>query len=71
MGQKHRGTKRALGKIQTFTNQCLRRILGIRWKDKISNENLWKRTNQEPIEMQVKRRWMWLGHTSGGSNLTL
>ena len=59
-----RGTKYALDKIQTFTNQRLRRILSIRWQDEVRNEDMWKRANQGPMEMQLKRRrWMWVGHT--------
>ena len=46
-----RGTKLALRKIETFINQCLRRILGIRCHDKVRNEDLWKRADQEPMKM--------------------
>ena len=34
-------------KIQTFINNCLRRILKIRWPATINNGDLWQRTNQE------------------------
>ena len=31
--------------------------------DKVSNKDLWKRTNQVQIQMDIlKRRWGWLGH---------
>jgi hypothetical protein len=51
-------------KIQIFINKCLRRILGIYWPEKISNEELWKKCNQEPAETTIKRRkWKWIGHT--------
>ena len=53
-----------LKRIQTFVNQCLRNILGIQWMDKISNKDLWKRTNQVQIDTDIlKRRRGWLGHT--------
>ena len=51
-------------KIQTFINQCLRRILRIHWPEIISNETLWARTQQTPVEEDIqRRRWRWLGHT--------
>ena len=51
-------------KIQTFINNCLRRILRIRWPDTISNEELWQRTKQKPADVEIrKRRWRWIGHT--------
>ena len=37
-------TKASIKKIQTFINQCLRRILRIHWPETISNENLLART---------------------------
>ena len=57
-------TKASMNKIQTFINQCLRRILRIHWPETISNENLWARTQQTPVEKDIRqRRWRWLGHT--------
>ena len=57
-------TKVIQKKLQTFINNCLRNILGITWKDKIRNEMIWKKTGQEPIEIQIKeRKWRWIGHT--------
>ncbi|XP_039293351.1 uncharacterized protein LOC120353523 [Nilaparvata lugens] len=50
--------------LQVFVNRCLRRIMGIRWPEVISNEALWESTCQDPIQMQIKRRkWRWIGHT--------
>ena len=41
-----------------------RRILKIRWPDIIGNQDLWKRTRQQPIEVDIFRgRWKWIGHT--------
>ena len=56
--------KSSMAKIQVFVNRCLRQILGVRWYDKLRNEELWRSTAQEPIMQQIKRRkWRWLGHT--------
>ena len=53
-----------LGKVQAFINKCLRRILRVWWPDRIRNKDLWKKTNQEPVDVQIKRRrWKWIGHT--------
>lgn len=57
-------TKDLLHKLQVFTNSCLRHILRIRWPDKITNRDLWKKTNQEQMEAElIKRKWRWIGHT--------
>ena len=59
-----RTTKAFMKKIQSFINQCLRRILRIQWPEIISNETLWARTQQNPVEEDIRRRrWRWLGHT--------
>lgn len=59
-----RTTKHTTHRLQTFTNTCLRRILHIWWRDKVRNVDLWERTNQEPIDVQIrKRKWSWIGHT--------
>ena len=56
--------KSSMAKIQVFVNRCLRQILGVRWYDKLRNEELWRSTAQEPIVQQIKRsKWCWLGHT--------
>ncbi|KAK2182799.1 hypothetical protein NP493_335g01042 [Ridgeia piscesae] len=54
--------KKTLKRIQTFINKCLRRILHLKWTDKISNTTLWKMTKQLPIENEIKKRKMrWIG----------
>lgn len=59
-----RHTKALDDKLQIFINTCLRQILHIRWPDRISNQDLWVETNQEPITSTIKRRkWRWIGHT--------
>ncbi|BFY98983.1 hypothetical protein BsWGS_02023 [Bradybaena similaris] len=45
-----RTTKLNIKKIQTFMNNCLRRILHVHWPDTISNDRLWERTNQLLVE---------------------
>ena len=59
-----RTTKATNMKLQVFVNRCLRTILRVQWSDKITNEELWERTGQQPIEQELRRRrWRWLGHT--------
>ncbi|VDO68801.1 unnamed protein product [Schistosoma margrebowiei] len=58
-----RTTKAIIQKIQVFINNCLRKILQIRWPDTISNNVLWERTKQIPVEEEIrKKRWKWIGH---------
>ena len=62
-------TQTCIRRLQTFTNWCLRRILRIRWTDKVRNEEVWQRTEQEQIETEVgRRRWRWIGHTLRRTN---
>ena len=49
-------SQNVLNKLQVFMNKCLRRILNVRWPDKIRNEELGKRTNQVPVEEEIKKR---------------
>ena len=37
-------------KLQTFTNRCLRRIMGVFWPLWVTNEELWRITDQKPID---------------------
>ena len=51
-------------KLQVFINRCLRFIVDARWPAKISNADLWEKTRQKPIELEIrKRKWSWIGHT--------
>ncbi|VDO95954.1 unnamed protein product [Schistosoma margrebowiei] len=62
--QTWRTTKAIIQKIQVFINSRLRKILQIRWPDTISNNVLWERTNQIPVEEEIrKKRWKCIGHT--------
>ena len=56
--------KTTISKLQVFVNRCLRRILNVHWPEVISNEQLWRRTGETEISIQIKRRkWNWRGHT--------
>jgi hypothetical protein len=56
--------KTTTSKLQTFVNRCLRRILNIHWQEVISNEELWRRTEETEMSTQIKRRkWSWIRHT--------
>lgn len=51
-------------KLQGFTNRCLRSILKIWWPNVISNDDLYRKCNIDPISSIIKRRkWKWIGHT--------
>ena len=51
-------------KLQTFTNRCLRRIMGVFWPLWVTNEELWRITDQKPIDWEIRaRKWRWIGHT--------
>jgi hypothetical protein len=51
-------------KLPAYVNRCLRRILKIWWPRKISNIDLWRKTNQIDINLEIRRRkFGWLGHT--------
>ena len=55
-------TKHTVNKIQTFVNRCLWRIRNVKWSDKVSNNTLWTKTNQLPVEIKIKqRKWRSIG----------
>ncbi len=57
-------TSKTTQKLQAFVNRCLRNILGIWWPEIISNQELWERTGQSDINVEIKRRkYGWIGHT--------
>ena len=51
-----RVTKTSTQKLQTFTNRYLRNILNTRWPEIVSNEELWNKAKQTPIEMEIKKK---------------
>ena len=52
-----------MNKVSAFHNTCLRRICKIFWPNRISNEDLFIRTNSRNIVEDIKeRRLRWVGH---------
>ncbi|VDP16195.1 unnamed protein product [Schistosoma margrebowiei] len=50
--------------VQVFIKSCLHKILNIHLPDSISNSLLCERTNQLPVEDEIRERhWKWIGHT--------
>ena len=50
-------------RLHTFHIRCLRRLLGVTWKDHITNEDALKRSGSPSMKdlLQQRRLW-WLGH---------
>ena len=56
-------TKKLENNIDIFHRRQLKSILGIYWPNKITNQELYKRTKAEQWSRTIKRRRMnWLGH---------
>ena len=52
-----------MNKLSSFHNTCLRKICKIYWPKKITNKDLYHKTQQCCIETEIKRRrWRWIGH---------
>jgi len=50
-------------KLQVFINECLRKIPKIFCPDQITNKELWKRTKQTRMDLQIRKsKWGWLDH---------
>jgi hypothetical protein len=47
-------TNQITRRLQTFINKCLKRIMNIKWTNKITNEELWRITKQKSIEIQTE-----------------
>jgi len=45
-------------RLQIFVNKRLRRIMNIKWTDKITNEELWRITRQKSTEKSDKKKKM-------------
>ena len=57
-------TGRTAQRLDVFHQRCLRKILGISWQDRITNEEVLRRTKQRELSTLVKeRRLKILGHT--------
>jgi len=46
--------KTTTSKLQMFVNLCLRKILNIHWPEVISNEELWRRTEETGYPYRLK-----------------
>ena len=50
-------------KLDCFQRKLLRRVLGLKWSDKVTNESLYKKHNLVPPSIQViNARWRLFGH---------
>ena len=50
--------------VKTFLNRCLRCIRNTHWPEVISNEQVWRKTEEIELSMEIKRRkWNWVRHT--------
>ena len=57
-------TKTTTRMLRAFINKCLRYILKTKWKDKITNKEIWRRTDQHSIRREIARRkWARIEHT--------
>jgi hypothetical protein len=50
-----KNSKSIIAKLQVFINKCLWKILRIFWPDQITNSELWKRTKQPRIDLQIRK----------------
>ena len=49
--------------VNVFHNRCLRKILRIRWQDRVSTKELLERAGMKPLSVEVmSRRWEMIGH---------
>jgi len=56
-------TKQLENTIDTFQRNILRNILGLKWYDKVKNEDLYSKTKEIPWSKVIKkRRLTWYGH---------
>ena len=65
LSKKKKKKKKLEDKIYVFHRSMLRRLLKITWKDKITNEELNEKPNQEKWSETIKKRRLhWFGHLS-------
>ena len=51
-------------RYKIFVNRYLRYILRIWWPNIIFNKDFWRVTDQEDIDLEIrKRKFRWIGHT--------
>lgn len=57
-------SERVFGRAQAFLNKCLRRLLGVFWPNRITNQDLYNKARIKPLTQIIKeRKWRWIGHT--------
>ncbi len=49
-------TEKMAHKIDVFHQRCLRKLLGVTWKDKVSIDDILQRSNQNCLNTTVKER---------------
>ena len=60
-----RRTGRQESRLSAFHTRCLRSILGVTWKDKLPNEELFRITKPQPLSSRLKFiRLRWAGHVT-------
>ncbi|XP_033095680.1 uncharacterized protein LOC117100194 [Anneissia japonica] len=58
-----RTNRKVESRLRGFEGRCLRRILNIRWPDRVTNMEIRRKTQINDINEEIrKRRWNWLGH---------
>ena len=56
-------TAQQLHRLDTFQRSCLRRMVGVRLSDRVSNEELHERTRSPPVSTLIaEHRQRWAGH---------
>ena len=56
--------RRHIKLLESFHMRCLKRILGITWKDKVTHSDILHRTQSTTIETTLSKQHLrWLGHT--------
>ena len=58
MGQKHGEQQRPCCQKSKDSSTTVRKIMNIRWFDKVRNEDLWQGASQDPINTQIKKEEM-------------
>ena len=56
--------RRHIRKLEAFHTTSLRRILGITWKDRVTYDTMFERTESHSIESYISKQHLrWVGHT--------
>ena len=56
-------SKAVTSRLQVFINRCLRSIFRIYWPNHITNEELRRRAEIEPVQIRIRRqKCAWIGH---------